>query len=120
MSAEGTLTREGFEQAARLIATSAYVAYTLALKGHSNPSCEHYANVANAPQIGDFVTETSTLGRALRDGHSLVSHVGRVRRIVHSEHVVIETLDGRYYEWTNASFVVVPDDLWHGRWHHET
>jgi len=109
-----------------------YNAYVATLVGHPARSTERFGDRMKQPQVGDWVTETSTVYRSR--GTEDIDAIGKLEEIAwepvdfgdpefvwdeaieggpHPKEKVfyIRTLDGRRFRWVNADFVAAPVDL---------
>lgn len=112
-----------------LIASSAYSAYVNTLSGRNSPAQDAYYKRMSKPVVGDLVLETSSLAIFIRDGESLINHIGKLKSIKSEPYPdwedeegeciperdvwTIETLDGRIFTWENCDFIVVPEHPYH-------
>lgn len=97
------------EQLLKLVAVSAYTAWKNT-RDSNCPATRHYYQRMGHPEVGDLVLETSSFGSAPID------QIGRLLAIEPDPlwpedwSYRIQTLDNREYTWTNAQFIVIPED----------
>lgn len=115
------------EHAAALIAASALTLRHAVLCGSPTPNQRDIYERMHAPQDGDWVCETSTLGGwGARKDMSPLDAVGRLVRTAREKMPIeewdeqtdgpwptekvwyVRTLDGREFRWVNADFVAIP------------
>ena len=107
----------------KLLACSAYRAYTNVLSGNNSQKQNEYYERYSKPIVGDMVLENSSFGRV----ESYFESIGRLKAISLEERQIddwpedeekptervycIELLDGSEYRWTNASFIKIPEEF---------
>lgn len=103
-----------------LLAVNAYVAWSNVLSGCNSNAQNHYFEQMENPENGDLVLEITSMGRA--------ESIDRIGRLISTQRVpiagwededepapteqtwTIKTLDGREFTWSNANFIVIPED----------
>lgn len=114
------MTDDKFKEVLELLAVSANIAWTNTLCGRQSPAQDYYFEQMKSPVVGDLVLETSSIGNA-----DAIDRLGRLLSITREpmknwdpddddpplETIwTIETFDGRKFAWSNADFIVVPED----------
>jgi hypothetical protein len=129
-----TFDNDAMNKVIGLLAMSAYQLWIAMLHGGDVPSHDVMRARMKAPEVGDIVMETSTIGHRIRD-HVRIGRLLRVTREpvftpekwaegggtpdepIPDERVVyikplVADVPGGEYRWTNADFIVVAEDPW--------
>lgn len=95
----------------KLLASNAYVAYRASLSAAINGESRMF-DWFKQVEVGQLVMEVSTIGMDTNDS----TRIGYLKKVENRKRkgitYTIELLDGgRKFEWTNASFIRVPEDF---------
>jgi hypothetical protein len=116
-----SVSADAYFDAVRLVALLASELHSAVLGGGGDSRSEHWRWMSAAPQPGDLVVELSTSWRAQSESFDHLWRIGRYlgerREVVGEEgdsyverFDVIVLATGQVFEWTNCSFVRVPED----------
>jgi len=109
---------ETLKKACELLAICAYRAFSNVLSGSNSDKQQEYFDSHKEAKVGDMALESSGCTRAKGNAEILFRSIGRIISINHTQNgqsFKLELLDGSHIEWTNASFIKIPEDFFSKR-----
>ena len=108
-----------FNEVLELLAVNAKVAWTNTLSGCNSKAQDYYFEQMKSPSVGDLVLETSSIGRV--PAIDRIGHLQSIQDVPFKDWEdeepaplertwTIKTFDGRQFTWSNADFIVIPED----------